>query len=79
MRTIQFSPVMRALAVCIGTLAFASGSYAAGAVGGRDHWRRGVSYTPAGRKTKKPVRGTGFLRNAAARAAGPGGLSSGGC
>jgi len=30
MRTIQFSPVMRALAVCIGTLAFASGSYAAG-------------------------------------------------
>jgi hypothetical protein len=30
MRTIKFSPVMRALAVCIGTLAFASGSYAAG-------------------------------------------------
>ncbi|MEO8312853.1 MAG: hypothetical protein ABI520_16910 [Caldimonas sp.] len=30
MRTFKFSPVMRALAVCIGTLAFASGSYAAG-------------------------------------------------
>ena len=30
MRTNKFSPVMRALAVCIGTLAFASGSYAAG-------------------------------------------------
>jgi hypothetical protein len=30
MRTIPFSPVMRALAVCIGTLAFASGSHAAG-------------------------------------------------
>jgi len=30
MRTIKFSPVMRALVVCIGTLACASGSYAAG-------------------------------------------------
>jgi len=30
MRTNKFSPVMRALAVCIGTLAFASGSHAAG-------------------------------------------------
>ena len=30
MRTIAFSPVMRALAVCIGTLAFASGGHAAG-------------------------------------------------
>ena len=30
MRTIAFSPVMRALAVCTGTLAFACGSHAAG-------------------------------------------------
>ncbi len=30
MRTFKFSPVMRALVVCIGTLAFAGGSYAAG-------------------------------------------------
>ncbi len=30
MRTFKFSPVMRALAVCIGTLAFSSGTYAAG-------------------------------------------------
>jgi hypothetical protein len=30
MRTIKFSPVMRALAVCIGTLSFASASHAAG-------------------------------------------------
>ena len=30
MRTIAFSPLMRALAVCIGTLAFASGGHAAG-------------------------------------------------
>jgi hypothetical protein len=30
MRTIKFSPVMRALAVCIGTLSFAGASYAAG-------------------------------------------------
>jgi len=30
MRTIKFSPMMRALAVCIGTLSFASGSHAAG-------------------------------------------------
>ena len=30
MRTIKFSPVMRALAVCVGTLAFAGGAHAAG-------------------------------------------------
>jgi len=30
MRTIKFSPMMRALAVCIGTLSFGSGSHAAG-------------------------------------------------
>jgi hypothetical protein len=52
MRTITFSPVMRALAVCIGTLAFASGSQAAGDKAAYDSAKASAKSTYEAAKTK---------------------------
>jgi hypothetical protein len=52
MRTIKFSPVMRALAVCIGTLAFASGSHAAGDKGAYESAKTSAKSTYEAAKAK---------------------------
>jgi hypothetical protein len=52
MRTIKFSPVMRALAVCVGTLAFTSGSYAAGDKAAYESAKASAKSTYEAAKTK---------------------------
>jgi hypothetical protein len=52
MRTIAFSPVMRALAVCTGTLAFACGSHAAGDKAAYDSAKASAKSTYEAAKTK---------------------------
>jgi hypothetical protein len=52
MRTIQFSPVMRALAVCIGTLSFAGATCAAGDKSAYDSAKASAKSTYEAAKTK---------------------------
>ena len=52
MRTIKFSPVMRALVVCVGTLAFTGASYAAGDKGAYESAKASAKSTYEAAKAK---------------------------